>query len=184
MANRETSLIERIEKVRLIAFDVDGVLTDGGIYLGENGETKRFHVQDGLGLSLARCAGLSIVWITGRKSEAVRRRAAELQIDECHQSIKDKIGLLEQIGHRLEMTLGEMAYMGDDLIDLPVMRKVGLAIAPANAVQDVKSLAHYVTIARGGHGAAREVVETILRRQGKWGALVEDYLRNTESVEQ
>jgi 3-deoxy-D-manno-octulosonate 8-phosphate phosphatase (KDO 8-P phosphatase) len=167
-------------KVRLIGLDVDGVLTDNGVFIGPVAgarvEFKRFDIQDGLGLMLLRTAGLPVVWLSGRSSEATTLRAAELRIEELlqvpgPQEAAAFAALLQRRGIAWE----ETAFVGDDLADLPVLRKVGLPIAVANAVPDVKAIAAHVTLAAGGHGAVREVVEAILRARGDWTDILARY---------
>jgi 3-deoxy-D-manno-octulosonate 8-phosphate phosphatase (KDO 8-P phosphatase) len=172
-------------RVRLLGLDVDGVLTDNGVFIGPVAgvrvELKRFDIQDGLGLILLRTAGLPVIWVSGRSSESTALRAAELRVEE----------LLQVPGPRKLMAFGELlarrgigweevAFVGDDLADLPVLRRVGLPIAVANAVADVKAVAAYVTQAPGGHGAVREVVELLLRARGEWPQILERYF--AESV--
>jgi 3-deoxy-D-manno-octulosonate 8-phosphate phosphatase (KDO 8-P phosphatase) len=167
-------------RVRLLGLDVDGVLTDNGVFIGpvagERVELKRFDIQDGLGLILLRTAGLPVVWVSGRRSEATALRAAELRVEEVLQVPGPRKAaafgdLLERRGIGWE----EVAFVGDDLADLPVLRRVGLPIAVANAVPDVKAVASYVTKAAGGHGAVREVIELLLRARGEWTGILERY---------
>jgi len=155
-----------VSKIKMIILDVDGTLTDGGIILGPDIELKRFDVQDGMGIALARSVGLAIGIITGRRSTVVENRAAELGITDLHQGISDKNEVLDQI--LLEKSLGaeNIAYIGDDLPDIPVMRKVGLPIAVQNAVVEVKQCCFHVTRATGGHGAIREAIDWILDLRG------------------
>ncbi len=167
-------------KVRLLGLDVDGVLTDNGIYVGsmagETVELKRFDIQDGLGLVLLRLAGLPVVWLSGRTSEATTVRARELRIDELLQVPGPK--KLEAFAQLLEargLAWEEAAFVGDDLADIMLMRRVGLPIAVANAVAEVQAVAAHVTRAAGGHGAVREVVETLLRARGEWEGILERY---------
>jgi len=163
--------------IRVLVMDVDGVLTDGGIYHGSEGmELKRFHVQDGMGITLALRAGIIPAIITVRESEAVRRRAEDLKIEEVHQGVVRKWECLEEILKRHGVAAEETAYVGDDLVDLPVMCRVGLPIAVANAAEEVKREAKWVTMQRGGHGAVREAVEMILEHDGKWEEVVNDLL--------
>ena len=153
--------------IRLLGLDVDGVLTDGGIYYGEPVmELKRFNAQDGMGITLLRMAGIMPFIITSRECDAVARRAAELGIDEIHQGIKDKIGCLNDILERHDAGLDETAYVGDDLSDLCIMLKVGMPIAVANARDEIKRTARHVTAAKGGSGAVREACEYVLREAG------------------
>lgn len=193
----------RAKKIKLILFDVDGVLTDGKIWIfpsptgtpstleqsnsnrGQSGfgfqsasliEAKGFHAHDGTSISLARLAGLKTGLITKRISETVALRARDLKLDHVHQGIQDKLAVFRQILERDGITAAEAAFVGDDIIDLPVMRKCGLAIAVKNARPEVKAAAHWTTPHSGGDGAARDAVEYILKAQGKWKAVVEDYI--------
>jgi 3-deoxy-D-manno-octulosonate 8-phosphate phosphatase (KDO 8-P phosphatase) len=162
--------------------DVDGVLTAGEIIHGTSGiELKQFHVQDGMGVTLARRAGILPVVITVRESEAVATRASDLSISEVHQGITRKWRCLEEILERHGFQPDEVAYVGDDLVDLPVMRRVGLAIAVANATEEVKQEAQWITSRAGGHGAVREAVEMILKRDGKWDRVLEELFKELES---
>lgn len=167
-------------KVRLIGLDVDGVLTDNGVFIGPVAgarvEFKRFDIQDGLGLILLRTAGLPVVWISGRDSEATTLRAAELRVEELLQVPGPQKGAaFAELLKRRGIGWEETAFVGDDLADLPVLRKVGLPIAVANAVPDVKAVAAHVTRAAGGHGAVREIVEAILRARGDWNDILARY---------
>jgi 3-deoxy-D-manno-octulosonate 8-phosphate phosphatase (KDO 8-P phosphatase) len=163
-----------------VVLDVDGVLTDNGIWLGpvagERVELKRFDIQDGLGLKLLRSADIPVVWLSGRHSEATAMRARELKVDELLQVPGPKkldalTGLLERRG----LTWAEVAYAGDDLADLQVLRRVGLPIAVPNAVAEVRAVASVVTRAPGGHGAVREIVEALLKARGVWAEMLERY---------
>jgi 3-deoxy-D-manno-octulosonate 8-phosphate phosphatase (KDO 8-P phosphatase) len=167
-------------RVRLIGLDVDGVLTDNGVFIGPIGgervELKRFDIQDGLGLILLRSAGLPVVWLSGRSSEATALRAAELRVEELLQVPGPrKVAAFADVLQRRGLLWEDAAYVGDDLADLPVLRKVGLPIAVANAVSEVKAVAAHVTVAAGGHGAVREVVEALLRARGEWADTLERY---------
>lgn len=169
--------MQRAARIRVLLMDVDGVLTDGKIQLvelpdGTAHEMKSFHAQDGAGLALARAAGLRTGVITGRQSGAVTRRATEVGMEFVHQKCAEKLPAYEDVLCRASVRDAEVAFVGDDLPDLPVLRRVGFAVAVANAVPEVKRVAHYVTRARGGDGAMREVVELILKSQGKWAALL------------
>lgn len=167
-------------RVRLLGLDVDGVLTDNGVFIGpvagERVELKRFDIQDGLGLILLRTAGLPVVWVSGRHSEATSLRAAELRVTELIQvpGPRKAVAIAELLERR-GIAWEEMAFVGDDLADLPVLRRVGLPIAVANAVADVKAVAAHVTKAAGGHGAVREVAETLLRARGDWSEILDRY---------
>lgn len=170
------SIETRSRRVKLLVFDVDGVLTGGQLIFGPGGEAlKQFHAQDGLGINAAHRAGLKTAVITGRESEMVRLRGAELSITEVCQGARDKVRRLDELMKKHRLEAGEVAYVGDDLNDLAVMGVVGLACAVANAVPEVKAAAHYVAGRRGGDGAVREIIETILKIQGKWPAVVDSY---------
>ena len=170
----------RAARVRLLALDVDGVLTDNGIWIGpvagERVELKRFDIQDGLGLRLLRTAGIPVLWLSGRYSEATAMRAEELQVDELLQvGGPEKLDALGQVLSRRGLEWDEVAYVGDDLADLQVMRRVGLPIAVANAVAEIKAVAVAVTSASGGHGAVREIVDALLEARGVWPDMLERY---------
>ena len=158
----------RARAVRLAIFDVDGVMTDGTLYIGANGEAfKAFNILDGHGVKMLQSAGVATAIISGRSSDAVVRRASELSIIHVVQGAKDKLAAFDELTARLGVQPAECAFVGDDLPDLPVMRNCGLAVAVANAVDAVKSSAHYVTRASGGRGAVREFCELVLRAQGQ-----------------
>jgi 3-deoxy-D-manno-octulosonate 8-phosphate phosphatase (KDO 8-P phosphatase) len=173
-------------RIRLVVLDVDGVLTDGGIFLGatEAGdriEMKRFDITDGLGIRLLREAGVEVAIVTGRESHAVRLRAEELGIRECHQDREArKLPIVERLLDRLGMGWDETAFVADDLADLAVLRRVGLPVAVANAVREVRTAARWMTTRRGGDGAVREFAEALLAARGEWTDRVEAYLRERE----
>lgn len=174
-----------MKNIKLIVFDVDGVLTDGKLYIGSNGEEyKAFHTQDGMGISLARYAGIKTAIITGRKSEAVSKRAAELKIDYVYQGIHDKLYVLEEIITDLGIVIDEVCYVGDDINDLPILRVAGFSAAPGNAVKLVKKQVHYVAQANGGEGAVREIIEEILLHSNDYSKLLEDFLMEKVKVTQ
>jgi 3-deoxy-D-manno-octulosonate 8-phosphate phosphatase (KDO 8-P phosphatase) len=163
----------RARKIRILLMDVDGVLTDGHVYLqsfpdGMALEMKAFHSQDGAGLKLARMAGLRTGVITGRESAATTRRAKESDMEFVYQGREEKLAAYEEILRRAGASDAEVAYIGDDLPDLPVLRRVGLAVAVANAVPEVRRAAHFVTERGGGEAGVREAIECILKAQGKW----------------
>ena len=162
----------RAKRVRLAIFDVDGVLTDGTVYLGARGEAfKAFNIHDGHGLKLLRDAGVVTAILSGRSHKAVDRRARELSIDHVIQGRSEKLPEFEKLLKRAKVAAEDCAYMGDDLPDLAVMRRCGLAVAPANAIETVKGEAHYVTRAHGGRGAVRELCDLVLRARGQLPAL-------------
>ena len=172
------SIERRASRIKLLLVDCDGVLTDGRLWLTEDGdEQKSFNAHDGLGLSLLHRAGLKSGIITGRSSKAVARRAAELGVEFVRQGERNKIAAFEQVLQQAGVTESEVAYVGDDLPDIPIMKRAELAVAVADAVEETRSVAHYITRARGGRGAVREVVELILRSQGRWSDLVDEYLK-------
>lgn len=161
----------RLRQVHLLILDVDGVLTDGTLLYGPDGaEWKRFHAHDGLALARAAAAGFPVAIVSSRRSAAVARRCAELGVAEVHQGIADKLVAYEALLARHARRDAAIACMGDDLPDLPLLCRAGLAIAPANAVPAVRRAAHWVSRARGGHGAVREVLEALLRARGAWPA--------------
>lgn len=166
--------------LKLVGLDVDGVLTDNGVYLGLVGdhpvELKRFHIQDGLGVRLLRTAGLVVLWLTGRESAATVQRARELAVDELIQDpTARKLPAFEAVLARRGLDWAQCAFVGDDLADLPVLTRVGLPVAVANAVPEVKAVARVVTRQPGGQGAVREVAELILRARGEWQPLLTQY---------
>jgi len=167
---------QRAKELRILILDVDGVMTDGGIILvGKEEEAKRFDVQDGMGVTLARAAGLKVGIITGRKSAVVRRRAQELNIDEVCAGHFGKAEALDFILDKYNLDPAQVAYIGDDILDLPVMRVVGLPIAVANARPEVKAASLYVTNSAGGHGAIREAVDWLLELRGERNGIYELY---------
>jgi 3-deoxy-D-manno-octulosonate 8-phosphate phosphatase (KDO 8-P phosphatase) len=159
----------RCRALKLVLSDVDGVMTDGKItFLPGGGESKSFHVRDGLGLALARTAGLRTGVVSGRASAEVARRAAEVGMDVVRQGVTDKRACLEEVRASLGLELAQIAYIGDDLNDLTLVREVGVSAAPADAVAEVRAAALLVTKTRGGEGCLREFLEAILRARGDW----------------
>jgi 3-deoxy-D-manno-octulosonate 8-phosphate phosphatase (KDO 8-P phosphatase) len=160
--------LERARSVRLAIFDVDGVMTDGTLYIGASGEAlKAFNILDGHGVKMLLAGGVAAAILSGRSSEAVAHRARELGIAHVLQGIPDKVAAFERLAAQERMAPSECAFVGDDLPDVEVMKRCGLAVAVANAVDAVKACAHYVTRASGGRGAVREFCELVLRAQGK-----------------
>lgn len=165
-----------LEAIELLVLDVDGVLTDGALIVhGDGSESKRFHTLDGHGIRLWQRAGLKVALLSGRHSDATQRRAEELDIPYVLQGCHFKRPAIEQLLAELELKAENVAYVGDDLPDLPAMRLVGYAVAVANAVAEVKAQADYVTTCPGGRGAVREAIEHILKGSGRWQALMERY---------
>lgn len=168
---------ERARAVKLLLFDVDGVLTDGTLLLhGDGSESKRFHIRDGTAVVLARAAGLQVGLLSARPSDATIRRAAQLDIDIVIQGGGAKLTAFESIARDMKVEDAQVAYMGDDLVDLPVLKRVGLAAAPSDAAEEVRAAAAWVSTRAGGCGAVREFVEFILKAQGRWEATVREYL--------
>jgi 3-deoxy-D-manno-octulosonate 8-phosphate phosphatase (KDO 8-P phosphatase) len=170
--------LQRARRVRLVIFDVDGVLTDGRLWYGPGGEElKSFHAFDGHGVNLLRMAGLKTALITGRESAAVSERARELGIEHVVQGADNKRKAFEGMLRRLKLRQAQTAYMGDDVVDLPILMRCGFACAPHEAPEDVRRSAHYIASADAGHGAAREVCEFILEAQGKLGRVLQRFLK-------
>ena len=167
----------RAARIKLVAFDIDGVMTDGGLHYTDDGhELKTFNVQDGLGLKLLQRAGIELAIVTGRNSGVVAARAADLGIDHVFQGVADKHAVVADLLAQLGLQWADCAFMGDDLIDLRAMAQCGLALAPANARPIVRERAHLVTECAGGHGAVREAAELVLDAQGKLATLFAAYL--------
>jgi 3-deoxy-D-manno-octulosonate 8-phosphate phosphatase (KDO 8-P phosphatase) len=190
--SKTSSAHARAKKIKLLLFDVDGVLTDGKIYLfpvpgGCGGarpvvvEAKGFSAHDGAGISLARIGGIRTGLITRRNSETVALRARDLKLEVVYQGIRDKLKAFHKILGKEGLTADEVAFVGDDVIDLPVMLHCGFSIAVANARAEVKKNAHYVTPHAGGEGAGRDAIEFILKAQGKWKRAVESYMAGGDS---
>ena len=161
-------MIEKAKKIRLLILDVDGVLTDGGLlYSNQAGEElKKFNVKDGLGIKLLTQEGIRVVIISGRTSKAVEHRARELGIQEVYQGVRDKVAVFEEIIKRDKINPEEVSFIGDDLIDLSLLSRVGFSVGVSDGVDAVKEAADYVTQLPGGKGAVREVCEIILKSQG------------------
>lgn len=171
------SVAELAKSVKAIIFDVDGVLTDGGLYRSDDGqEIKRFHAADGLGIRMLSDAGIKIAVITGRESNVVRHRCKELQIEHLVQGAKNKLPAFESLCDEIGLRPDEFAYMGDDIIDLPVMKRVGLALTVPNGNAEVTEVAHWTSSRPGGNGAAREACELILKSQDKYDSAIARYL--------
>jgi len=178
MALTVAELEARTRPLRLVLLDVDGVLTDGTVAVSGSGEEfKAFSIRDGAALVWAQRSGLELGLISGRASAATTRRAAELAIPLVVQGVADKRATYLQLVTERGLKDDQVAYMGDDLIDLPVLRRVGLSAAPRDACDDVRQRVHYVTQAFAGHGAVREFVELILRGRGRWEPLLRTHLR-------
>ncbi len=169
----------RAATIELILSDVDGVLTDGGISYDNQGiEYKQFHVRDGLGIKFWQRVGGTFGLLTARSSHIVRVRAAELGIDLIRQGFDDKLAVAQQIMEQLKLSPQKVCYIGDDLADIPLLQFVGLGVAVANAADDVLAIAHHVTRNEGGRGAVRELIESILKSQGRWDEVIRRYSRH------
>lgn len=168
----------RAARVELVLMDVDGVLTDGGLWVDDEADRmRRFHSRDGLGIRLGQRAGIRFGLISGRESAAVRRRAAELDLQEVHLGVRDKAACFREISARLQVPADATCFVGDDLIDWPVMREVGFTAAPCDAAAEIRARVDFVTAAAGGSGAIREVVELLLHSSDRWNAAVEEFLQ-------
>jgi 3-deoxy-D-manno-octulosonate 8-phosphate phosphatase (KDO 8-P phosphatase) len=172
-----SSIERRAAHIKLLLMDCDGVLTDGNVWLLESGEQKSFNVRDGFGLALWHRAGLKSGIISGRSSTCVDRRAAELKIEFVRQGVEDKITSFQELVSEAAVEEREVAFVGDDLNDIPLMLRSEFAIAVADAAEETRAVAHYVTRAPGGFGAIREVVEIILKVQGRWADIKQKYLK-------
>jgi 3-deoxy-D-manno-octulosonate 8-phosphate phosphatase (KDO 8-P phosphatase) len=172
------SVLERAKKIKAMFFDIDGVLTDGRIVLGNYGdELKFFDIQDGHGIVMLGRVGIKTAFITGRKSRINVRRAKELKVGKIYQNAIDKLKVFEKAVRKFKVSPEEVCYIGDDLIDIPVLSRAGLAVAVKNAVPEAREKAHYVTEREGGRGAAREVIDLVIKAQGKWEEVTRRYYR-------
>lgn len=171
-------IIERAKRVKILILDIDGVMTDGRVVYGIYGdELKFFDVQDGFGITLLNRAGIKSVIITAKKTRIVKTRAKDLNVAKAYQGYTDKLIPFNKTLRRFRVTVGEVCFVGDDLIDIPVLKRVGFAVAVPNAVDEVRQVAHYVTSKLGGRGAVREICDLILKAQGKWDAATERYFK-------
>jgi len=178
MASASPDALERARRVKLMIFDVDGVLTDGSLWYGPGGEEiKAFHALDGHGVKMLGESGVRLALLTGRKSVAVAARARELGIEHVLQDVEDKRGRYETLLKDLRLQAGDTGYMGDDLVDLPVLTRCGFACTVPEAPEDVRTRAHYVAAAPAGRGAAREVCEYVMRAQGSFERALAGYLK-------
>jgi 3-deoxy-D-manno-octulosonate 8-phosphate phosphatase (KDO 8-P phosphatase) len=169
------SLGAKLAKVKLLLCDVDGILTDASVFIGLDHEIKRFHIRDGLGLMLLRQEGILVGWVSNRPSTATTLRAEELKIDFLVQDKGKKVDKVENLLAQTGFKWDEVCYMGDDVVDLGVLKRVGVAATAGDAIAEARAAAHYVTQARGGNGAVREVVELILKAQNRWERLVAEH---------
>ncbi len=170
-----------LKRIKVILTDVDGVMTDGGIILGSEGrEFKRYDVKDGMGVTMARSAGLKVCIITGRSSESVSLRSEELKIDKIYQGYSDKVKAYAEIKSEYDLEDENFLQVGDDILDLPLFDLVGFSAAPADGIKLVKEKADYVTSAKGGHGALREVIDLVLTAQDKLDEIVNKFTEKSE----
>jgi 3-deoxy-D-manno-octulosonate 8-phosphate phosphatase (KDO 8-P phosphatase) len=170
------TLTDKASRIKLILLDVDGVLTDGAVVMyGDGSESKRFHIRDGIALVWAQRVGLKVGILSARHSATTNQRAAQLGISLVYQGVASKAAAFDQILNDTAVTDAEVAYMGDDIVDLAVLKRVGLSTAPSDAVPEVRSSVDFVSTRCGGDGAVREVVELILRTQGHWTSIVSGY---------
>ena len=171
---------DRLAKIKLLAMDVDGTLTDGSMIFGNGEQVKVFSVYDGLGLRLAMNYGLKIAWVTGNITDIVAQRAQSIGVEEVYQGVRHKSQIIRDIAARHGISLEEIAYIGDDLNDLPAFEQAGFCFAPANAVEEVKARAAMVTERCGGRGAVREALEAIFKAKGQWEDAVSSFLSELE----
>jgi 3-deoxy-D-manno-octulosonate 8-phosphate phosphatase (KDO 8-P phosphatase) len=172
-----SALEKKLARIKLFLCDVDGVLTDGSVFIGGEREFKRFNIRDGLGLVLLRRAGLKIGWVSARPSPATKLRAAELKIHFLveQNDKQSKTGAIEKLRAQEKLSWAEVCFVGDDIVDLGPLKRAGFSVAVADGVDEAKAVADFVTLARGGHGAIREVTEMILQAQGIWAPFVAHY---------
>lgn len=176
-------LEEKARKVRALILDVDGVLTDGSIiYCNSGKELKVFNVQDGFGMSLLERAGIKSIIITAKKSRALIKRAKEMKVAKVYQNAIDKVRAYDQVLKNFKLSDEEVCYIGDDLIDLPILRRAGLAVVVSDGVDELKAIAHYVTEKEGGRGAVREVIDIILKAKGQWNEVTRGYFSQDRSI--
>lgn len=170
------TVAERLARIELLLLDVDGVLTDGSIVLDDQGvETKTFHVRDGSGIKLLQVAGVEVGLVTGRRSRVVEHRARELGITEVHQGVRDKLAVVRELLVRRHLLADAVAFVGDDVVDLPVLLQVGLAVTVADAPAYMRERVHWVTARPGGRGAVREIADAILVARGAWERVLRPY---------
>lgn len=172
----QETLLEKAKRIKLLILDVDGVLTDGKIIYDSKGrDLKNFCVKDGLGVYLLKRAGIPTVILTARGSKTIRLRARDMQVEEIFEDVERKAELLDKITRKYGVNTDEICFVGDDLVDLSIMKRIGLPIAVKNACKEIKDVSFYITEAEGGKGAVREVAEFILKAKGKWEELVSFY---------
>ena len=172
------TLRKRLANIKLFLCDVDGVLTDATVFLTETSEIKQFNIQDGLGQILLQKGGVKVGWISARPSPVTEKRGRELKVDFLFQGKSGKLAAAEQILAQTGLNFSQVCYAGDDIVDIAVMKRAGVAIAVTNAVDEARAVAHYVTKTHGGKGAIREIAELILKAQNKWDTVLEEYIHH------
>jgi 3-deoxy-D-manno-octulosonate 8-phosphate phosphatase (KDO 8-P phosphatase) len=176
--NPNLTLEQRAKKIKVVMFDIDGVMTNGGLMLGDDGlEYKNFHSQDGLGLKLLHNTGVRMAIVTGRTSNVVIKRAENIKIKQIYQGVENKLEAFEELLHDFNVQADECAFMGDDVVDLPPMRRAGLAVTVPHAMPLVKQYSHYITAKEAGHGAVRELCELIMKAQNTFDAQMAPFLK-------
>jgi 3-deoxy-D-manno-octulosonate 8-phosphate phosphatase (KDO 8-P phosphatase) len=175
LRSKGLSLEARLSRVKLFLCDVDGVLTNGIVLMGDGKEYKSFHIQDGLGLRLLQQQGIKVGWVSNRPSEATRQRAEDLKVDYLFQGKGNKIEAVESILREAKLAWDDVSYMGDDVVDLGALKRAGLAVTVANGIAEAKAMAHYVTRAHGGAGAVRELVDMVLKAQKRWAKIIAEF---------
>jgi len=168
--------------IRAIFMDVDGILTDGKIILGNSIELKSFHVRDGMAIAIARRCNIKIGFITNRSSDAVKRRADELKIDFLSQGTHNKLSCLKEISSTEKISMNEICYIGDDIIDIPVLKNVGFSATVADAPDEIKRCVHYISKKNGGCEAVRDIIQHVLSAQGKWDRTINDMISEIENT--
>ncbi|MFH1441219.1 MAG: HAD-IIIA family hydrolase [Candidatus Omnitrophota bacterium] len=172
----DNQLLEKVKKIKLLLLDVDGVLTDGRIIYDSRGRDMRFFdVHDGMGVALLKKAGISTILITAKGSRAIKPRARDMKVDKVYADISPKSSVLDRILEDYKIKADEVCFVGDDLVDLCLLKRVGLPVAVSNALDEIKKVCVYVTSKRGGRGAVREITELLLKAQGKWETVIADY---------
>jgi 3-deoxy-D-manno-octulosonate 8-phosphate phosphatase (KDO 8-P phosphatase) len=171
--NATTDLTARLRRVKLFLCDVDGVLTNGTVILGDGKEYKAFNIQDGLGMLILKRVGIKVGWVSNRPSPVSQQRADELKIDYFFQAKGSKVEAIQAILKEAQLDWDDICYIGDDVVDLGALKRAGVAVAVANAIDEARDVAHYVTRAHGGHGAVREVIRLILVAQDKWQSVID-----------
>lgn len=178
--NSDLNFKERVEQIKAFGIDVDGVLTDGTLLLLDGKNYRFWNTQDGIGLLLLKIAGIKTFIITGKSSSELKERTAELKIDYLYENVENKLSAMKDFLKKEKLDWKETSYMGDDLPDLPLMEKVGLAIAPSNGCKEVKKVSHLICQKTGGDGAVREAVEHVLKEQKKWKETIRKFLQVRE----